>query len=214
MVPRAIGSGISRVVHFQRGESNNGWCSLAVPFLVPTSEATGATGGICSWTLIVGRPRPPLVPEMTNVVCPHHLEIRQEVVHYLSSLLPLAHARGPWPPVAHTRGVPLPIAQTSGTSPPIACTRGALPSGVHMFMGKSTPMAVCPSSSCPPHSYGSLPLLILPSHKLFVLKAQTSSWVPTTVAFHSLASVSPLSTSSGLPCTPNSSPLLKLTPGA
>ena len=57
----------------QQSESNNGWCSVAVPSFLPTSEVTEAVGGAYSQTPSGGRPWLPLVSEMTAVVCPCHL---------------------------------------------------------------------------------------------------------------------------------------------
>ena len=36
---------VAEHVHSQGSESNNGWCLVAVPFYVPTSEVTGAAEG-------------------------------------------------------------------------------------------------------------------------------------------------------------------------
>ena len=57
-------------VHSQGSDSNNGWCLVAVPSSVMTSEVTGATGGVCSWTPSGGGPGPPLVSEVTAMVHP------------------------------------------------------------------------------------------------------------------------------------------------
>ena len=59
-------------VFSQRSESISGLCLVAVPFLL-TSEVTGAADGACSQTPSSGGPCPPLVSEMTVVVCSHHL---------------------------------------------------------------------------------------------------------------------------------------------
>ena len=68
-------------VFFQGSENNNGWCSVAMPSFLPTSEVTGVTGGACSQTPSGGRSCPTLVSEMTAVVCPRCLWITQEVPH-------------------------------------------------------------------------------------------------------------------------------------
>ena len=62
----------------QRNESTNWWCLVAGPTCVPTSEVTEAAGGASSQTPSGSRPRPPLVSEMTAVVCPYCLQTMQE----------------------------------------------------------------------------------------------------------------------------------------
>ena len=57
----------------QGSEINNEWCLVAVPSYLPTSEVPVATGGAYSQTLRGGGPLPPLVSEMTALVCPCHL---------------------------------------------------------------------------------------------------------------------------------------------
>ena len=68
-----FGSGSRGCVHSQGSESNNGWCSLAMPSCVLTSEVTGATGRACSQTPTDSGACPPLESEMTVVVFPHCL---------------------------------------------------------------------------------------------------------------------------------------------
>ena len=57
--PEALVMAAAGCVHSQGSESNNRWCSVAVPFSAMTPEVTGATGGTCSWTLSGGEPCPP-----------------------------------------------------------------------------------------------------------------------------------------------------------
>ena len=52
---------------FPRSESNNGWCSVALPSSLLTSEVTRAAGGTCSQTPSGGGPCLLLVSEMTAV---------------------------------------------------------------------------------------------------------------------------------------------------
>ena len=113
----------------------------------------------------------------------------------LSSLFPLTHIRGAQPSIAHTRGARSPAACTSGASPFIACTRGDLPSeSLHMcrerdFYGE------------PP------PSLALPDNRtLLLLWVQTSSWVSSAMACHSLACDTPLPSPSGCLYTASPSP--------
>ena len=56
-------------VHSHVSDYGARWCSVAVPSSLPSSEVPGAAGGACSQTCSVGRPHPPLVSEMTAVVC-------------------------------------------------------------------------------------------------------------------------------------------------
>ena len=63
---------------YSQGSENNRQCLIAVPSLL-TCEVTGASVGAFSQTLSGVRLHPPLMSEMTAMVCPHHLQITQEV---------------------------------------------------------------------------------------------------------------------------------------
>ena len=67
-------------VYSQGSENNNRWYSVAVPSFLSNSEVTGATGKACSQRPSGGGPQPPLVSEMTAVVCSCCLEITQEAL--------------------------------------------------------------------------------------------------------------------------------------
>ena len=69
----AVVVAVSGHVHSQGSESKNGWCSIAVPSSVLTSEVTGASVGICSQNPSGGGIHPSLESEVTVVVCPHNL---------------------------------------------------------------------------------------------------------------------------------------------
>ena len=94
----------------QGSESNNGWCSVAVPSFLPTYEVLGVTSGVYSQTPSGGRPFLPLVSEITAVALPSTNRSYKSQCIALSPPLPLAHTRGAQPPVAHIRIAQFPIA--------------------------------------------------------------------------------------------------------
>ena len=57
---------VAGYVSSQGNESNNRWCSVAMP----SSEVTGSASGSCSLTPSDGGPHPPLESEITAIVCP------------------------------------------------------------------------------------------------------------------------------------------------
>ena len=62
---------VAGCVSSQGSESNNRWCLVTMHSSVVPSKVVGATSGASSWIPSGGRPCPPLVSEITVVVCPH-----------------------------------------------------------------------------------------------------------------------------------------------
>ena len=111
----------------------------------------------------------------------------------LSHLLFLACTRGARPPLACTRITQSPLAQASDFSPPLAFTRGTPPSkNPNACMFREIPMAIHPSSSCPPQQWHLAspegPDLLLGSLYCGILVSSPSHTTPLPMAHHSLAS--------------------------
>ena len=86
-VPRAFGSGSGRVYEFPgEGEQQRVVFGHHAIFC-GASKVIGVRRGTCPHTPDGGGPHPPLEPEVTMVVCPHHLWTRSTPCH-------LAHKGG------------------------------------------------------------------------------------------------------------------------
>ena len=68
-----FGSGSSRVDVFPGVQQHKQFVFGHSALLCGDFEVNEAASGVCSWTPGGGKPRPPLEPEVTVVVCPHHL---------------------------------------------------------------------------------------------------------------------------------------------
>ena len=56
---------VAECVSSQKGENNQGWCSVTMPLSMVTSEVTGVAGGACSQTSSGGGLCLPLESEIT-----------------------------------------------------------------------------------------------------------------------------------------------------
>ena len=65
-----LAGAVAWCVHSQGRESNNRWCSVAVPSFALTPEVNGASGVVCSQIPSGDGPHPPLESEMDAMVYP------------------------------------------------------------------------------------------------------------------------------------------------
>ena len=77
-------------------------CTALFFFFLPTPEMTVVPDGTHSQAPTGGKPRLPLASEVTDTVCPCHLQIVREA------------PRHTWPPCA--------LSLHTGARPPVACT--------------------------------------------------------------------------------------------
>ena len=73
VLTRVFGSGGSRVGVFPGVREHQQMVFSHNALLCGDFEVNGAASGVCSGTPSGGEPLPPLEPEITVMVCPHHL---------------------------------------------------------------------------------------------------------------------------------------------
>ena len=128
-VPEHLAVAAAGCMHFLGSESNNRWCLVAMPSSLVPSEVVGAASGNCPQTPSGGRPCPPLVSEITAVVCPCHLQTTQEAPHPTQLLHRLLPVTGSWEGTAIRHVCALPRAFGSGEQ-----QGGCVPRGVRATM--------------------------------------------------------------------------------